>query len=273
MANIPVTLAVKNLLDSDDNTQFATALGALGAPVETGASIATKLGGASPVANKIGNEYLKDTIEVDYITLTDHSGLVIPAATLGQKGGIAYFGNSPISDFRTIRFINAVTSNGTSGTRTLLGSIAIPASFNTLNTYTALKFIFQITGLNLSSNWAIQIVQAGSTSFEQGTIIIIGAASAKKALIEYDSYTECQAGDVFALRGLVKETISNVDDRDPAVGDKVTLLGLTYAGPQPEPDSFAYNTASTLQIYAIDFSATAADAVIINGQVAVGASL
>lgn len=56
MANIPVTLAVKNLLDADDNTQFATALGALGAPVETGASIASKLAGETIIGDiKLAN--------------------------------------------------------------------------------------------------------------------------------------------------------------------------------------------------------------------------
>jgi len=273
MANIPVTLAVKNLLDADNNTQFAAALSALGAPVETGASIASKLGGASPVAGKIGNEFIKDTLDVDYITLTDHTGLTIPPATLGQKGGIAYLGNNPISDFRTLRFVEAFTSTGTSGERFLLGTIAVPAIFNTLNTYTAFKFIFQISGVNLGNNWAIQIVQAGSTSYENGTIIVIGAASAKFALIEYDSYIECQSADFFGLRGFVKETISNSDDPDPAVGNKVTLLGLTSTAPQAEPGTFAYGTASTLEIYAVDFSATVDDAIIINGQVSIGSVL
>lgn len=46
MANIPVTLAIKNLLDADDNTQFATALSALGAGSPTLFSNTTPVNGS-----------------------------------------------------------------------------------------------------------------------------------------------------------------------------------------------------------------------------------
>lgn len=96
MPNIPVTLAVKNLLDADNNTQFATALGALGAPVETGASIATKLAG--------------ETLVIDGFTVTNFSGLVIPNNTYGQKDGVPHFGNVPLGDAFESQFLILGTS-------------------------------------------------------------------------------------------------------------------------------------------------------------------
>jgi hypothetical protein len=273
MANIEVSADVNSLLISNGNlTNSTAALGALGAPV-TATSITAKLGGTVPVANKIGNEFLKDTLEVDYISLTDHTGLTIPAATLGQKGNIAYFGNSPITEFRTLRFISNITATGVAETRTLLGSIAVPAAFNVLDARTAFKIKFDITGSNLGANWGFQIVQTGSDTIYYGMFLQAGAASAKVALLEFDGYIECQSGSTFALRGSVKEIISNAIDPDPTVGNKVTLLGPTYVTPQAEFSSFAYSTASTLQIYAFELSATVSNTVQINGEISIGQQL
>jgi len=273
MANITVNAAVHSLLNSGGNLTTSTnALGALGAPV-TATSITAKLGGTTPVANKIGNEFLKDTLEVDYISLTDHTGLTIPAETIGQKGGIAYFGNSPISDFRTLRFFAGKTATGTTETRFLLGSIAIPVSFNVLNTHTAVRFKLDITNSNLGANWAIQIVQSGSSSIFTGTVIQVGAASAIIAALEFEGFMSCGVSDTFLFQGRVKEIISNSDNADPAVGGKVTILGTDYVTHQPEPSSFAYNTASTLQIYAVELSATAGSVALINGQFSIGPAL
>jgi hypothetical protein len=269
MPNITVSTDINTLLTSTTLNASTEALGVLGAPV-TATSITAKLGGTVPVANKIGNEFLKDTLQVDYISLTDHAGLTIPAATLAQKGGIAYFGNNPISEFRTARFVNGFTATGSSLTRYLIKSISVPASFNTLNNETALKFKFDVSGESLGANWAIQIVQAGSTSVTQGLVITVGAANAKIAVLEFDGYIICQAGKIFELRSRVKETISTSVDSLPSVGDKVTLLGVTNVAIQPEINSFAYATASTLQIYAVEVSATASDSVIIAGSFSIG---
>lgn len=272
MANITVSADINTLLTSTTLNASTEALGTLGAPV-TATSITAKLGGTVPVANKIGNEYLKDTLEVDYISLTDHTGLTIPAATLGQKGNVAYFGNSPISDFRTLRFFTQKTATGTTETRFLLGSIAIPASFNTLDTSTAVRFKFDISNSNLGANWALQIVQSGSSNVNTGTIIQVGATSAQIAVLEFEGFTSCGSSNTFEFKGRVKETISNSDDPDPAVGNKVTILGQTNVVHQTEPSSFAYNTASNLQIYAVEFSATAGNVAVINGQFSVGPAL
>jgi len=273
MANITVSAAVHSLLNSGgDLTTSTNALGTLGAPV-TATSITAKLGGTVPVANKIGNEFLKDTLEVDYISLTDQTGLTIPSATLGQKGGIAYFGNNPISDFRTLRFITGKTATGTTETRFLLGSIAIPASFNTLNNNTAVRFKLDISNSNLGANWGIQIVQSGSSNINTGTFIQVGAASAQIAILEFEGFMACGASNSFSFQGRVKETISNSDNPDPAVGNKVTILGFDYVLHSAEPSSFAYNTASNLQIYAVELSATAGNVAVINGQFSIGPAL
>lgn len=269
MANITVSADINTLLTSTTLNASTAALGTLGAPV-TATSITAKLGGTVPVANKIGNEYLKDTLEVDYITLTDHTGLTIPASTLGQKGGVAYFGNSPISDFKTLRFVTGKTATGTAETRFLLGSIAVPASFNTLNNTTSVKFEFNIGNSNLGANWAIQLVQTGSIDPSAGILILVGAASATTAILEFEGFLQCVAQKSFALYGNIKETIRNSDDPDPAVGNKVTILGPSYVVLFPEVNSFAYDTASTLQIYAVELSATAGNVALINGQFSIG---
>lgn len=123
MANITVSADVHALLNSAGNlTNSTAALGTLGAPV-TATSITAKLGGTVPVANKIGNEYLKDTLEPNYITLTNQQGYVIPSNSLGQKNGTLYFGNTPV--FNPISKFRKEAATNTAQT---LGTFFIPAS-------------------------------------------------------------------------------------------------------------------------------------------------
>lgn len=71
-------------------------------------------------------------VEVDYIETADREGLAIPVGAYGQKRGIPYFGNSPLSDQITQRldFDAAISNFGgvAQMLSALIGGITVPES-------------------------------------------------------------------------------------------------------------------------------------------------
>jgi len=88
MANITVSAAVHSLLNSGgDLTTSTNALGTLGAPV-TATSITAKLGGTAAISNRIGTEYMPQTLTPTNLILADMSAVIAPTGTLAYKSGV-----------------------------------------------------------------------------------------------------------------------------------------------------------------------------------------
>jgi hypothetical protein len=112
--------------DAADAAARRALIGAADAATNTGdedtASILDKLKGAAEDPDRIGAEYLPETLEVDYVELQDQTGLEIPDHSLGRKGDELYFGNSPVLTPNQ-RFSGSI-STGVS----TLGTFNIPAA-------------------------------------------------------------------------------------------------------------------------------------------------
>ena len=66
---------------------------AAGGGAVTTESVLTAIGDGS----RIDKDYMPLSLEVDYFTCSDRAGLDIPTSSYGQKAGVPFFGNSPLS--------------------------------------------------------------------------------------------------------------------------------------------------------------------------------
>jgi hypothetical protein len=158
------------------------------------------LQGAAEDPEHIGAEYMPDTIEPDYITLTDQSGETIPANSLGRKGSTPYFGNSPLVNGATVAIVESMFTTA-SPTRVELAELAIAAESMVVgsqyNLVADIYIDFQ-TDAPSAQDVFIQIDLSGQADFtsSEGFLIPLSASRLQKLRIEGVVELVDSAGDI-----------------------------------------------------------------------------
>jgi hypothetical protein len=123
-----------------------------------------------------------NVLELDYIELADQSGFTIPENSLGRKGNVPYFGESPIAPNKEYFFSNNIEANGTRQ-RILIARIPVNGSLIQPNTQIRFGFDLQLAKSGAAVGYAVYISWDNSDS---GVGYAIDAGKSDLEKISYD---------------------------------------------------------------------------------------
>jgi hypothetical protein len=226
-------------------------------------SILAKIGDGE----RIGAEYLPETIEVNYLEVADQSGYTIPENSFGRKGVVPYFGNNPITDGQRIVFSDNLASTGSSS-RKKLGSFSISDGEMVVGkTFMLAMNISAVLTEEAADSWFIQVDFEGNTPITEGLLVVFGDKKNTAIMLELFLVFENSSSNIgVGLQGLSGVVLMNDSGalRTSAICGKIPELGV---------DTFTDSTSTTAQvgienqlnIYIVDAGATSGDVCTVNG--------
>ena len=145
----------------------------------------TRNGTLSSISDAFWETLRPNVLELDYIELADQSGFTIPENSLGRKGNVPYFGESPITPNKEYFFSNNIEANGTAQ-RILIARIPVNGSLIQPNTQIRFGFDLQLAKNGAAAGYAIYFSWADDNNSGVGIGYAIDAGKSDLEKIIYD---------------------------------------------------------------------------------------
>jgi hypothetical protein len=145
----------------------------------------TRNGTLSSISDAFWETLRPNVLELDYIELADQSGFTIPENSLGRKGNVPYFGESPITPNKEYFFANSLVANGTPQ-RVLIARIPVDGSLIQPNTQIRFGFDLQFTKYGSATGYAIYFSWADDNNNGIGTGYACAAGYSDLEKLNYD---------------------------------------------------------------------------------------
>lgn len=114
----------------------------------------TRNGTLSSISDAFWETLRPNVLELDYIELADQSGFTIPENSLGRKGNVPYFGESPITSNKEYFFANSLVANGALQ-RVLIARIPVNGSLIQPNALIRFGFDLQLTKYGSAAGYSV----------------------------------------------------------------------------------------------------------------------